>query len=102
MIFESLYASAQRGELLLVEGGMCHWHLRRDGQLTILEIISLQPGVGSRMLQYLAARPGAKTLFAKCPVDLPSNAWWLKRGFTLVRTERTRTGRLLNCYELKL
>ena len=44
MIFETLYESAQRGELLLVNGGMCHWHLRRDGQLTIREIISTRPG----------------------------------------------------------
>ncbi len=35
MIFEALYESAKRGELLLVEGGMCRWHLRRDGVLVI-------------------------------------------------------------------
>lgn len=39
MIFETLNESNERGELLLVNGGMCHYHLRRDGQLTIREII---------------------------------------------------------------
>jgi hypothetical protein len=30
MIFEALHDAAKRGELLLVSGGFCHWHLRRD------------------------------------------------------------------------
>lgn len=41
MIFETLCESAKRDELILVDGGFCHWHLRRDGQLTIREIIVL-------------------------------------------------------------
>ena len=44
MIFESLMDSVERGELLLVDGGFCNWHLRRDGQLTIREIWLNQPG----------------------------------------------------------
>ena len=102
MIFETLYESAQRNELLMVEGGMCHFHLRRDAQLTIREIISVRPGAGSEMLSVLRRIPGARTLFAKCPVDLTSNAWYARRGFVLVRVETTKTGRALNCWELTL
>jgi hypothetical protein len=102
MIFETLYESAQRGELLLIDGGMCHWHLRRDGQLTIREIIATRRGAGSEMLTVLRRVPGARCLFAKCPVDLPSNFWYAWRGFVLVRVETTKTGRLLNCWELTL
>lgn len=102
MIFETLYESSRRGELLLVEGGMCHWHLRRDGQLTIREIISTRRGAGSAMLQTLKFVPGALSLFAKCPADLEANAWYAKRGFTLERVETTKSGRQLNCWRLVL
>lgn len=102
MIFDSLYDSAQRGELLLIEGGFCHWHLRRDGQLTIREIISTQPGAGSRMLAALRQVPGATRLVAKCPARLEANRWYARRGFTLVRTEATRRGAPINVWELGL
>lgn len=102
MIFDALYESAQRGELLLVDGGFCHWHLRRDGQLTIREIISTQRGAGSRMLDTLKRTPGATCIVAKCPAHLPSNAWYQRRGFGLVGTETTRTGKGINVWHLAL
>ena len=102
MIFETLYESSQRGELLLVNGGLCHWHLRRDGQLTIREIISTKPGAGSQMLSCLKSTAGALSLFAKCPVDLESNAWYAKRGFVLEGVQTTKSGRELNCWRLIL
>lgn len=102
MIFETLYTSAQRGELLLVNSGFCHWHLRRDFQITIREIISTRPGAGSEMLEILKQTPGATSLFAKCPVDLESNQWYAKKGFILETTETTRTGRKLNHWRLAL
>ena len=102
MIFETLHESAQRGELLLVDGGMCHWHLRRDGQLTIREIISTRPGAGSLMLRRLEATPGATSLYAKCPADLPANDWYARRGFVLEATETTKSGRALKCWRKAL
>lgn len=101
MIFETLHESAQRGELLLIDGGFCHWHLRRDGQLTIREIISTKPGAGSAMLTELKRQP-AQSIFAKCPVDLAANEWYRRRGFELETTETTRTGRELNHWRLRL
>lgn len=102
MIFETLYESAQRGELLLINGGFCHWHLRRDKQLTIREIISTRPGAGTEMLETLKQMPGAQSIFAKCPVDLPANNWYRRRGFTCEGTQTTRTGRKLNQWRLQL
>ena len=81
MIFETLYESAQRGELLLIDGGFCHWHLRRDGQLTIREIITTRKGAGSEILEILKRTPNAIALFAKCPQELPANNWYQRRGF---------------------
>lgn len=102
MIFESLYAASKRGELLLVPGGICHWHLRRDGQLTILEIIATRRGAGSQMLTRLRRTVGATCMVAKCPVDLASNGWWGRRGFTVTRVETSRSKRLLNVWRLEL
>ncbi len=104
MIFETLYESARRGELLLIESGFCNWHLRRDGQITIREIITTRKGVGigRAMLAILAQTPGATSLFAKCPSDLRANDWYAAQGFALERTETTRTGRRVNCWRRAL
>lgn len=102
MIFETLYESAQRGELLLIDGGFCHWHLRRDGQLTIREIISIRPGAGSEMLAVLRITPGASSLFAKCPTDLAANNWYARRGFVLESEEVAPSGRKLKLWRLNL
>lgn len=101
MIFETLFESSQRGELLLIDGGLCHWHLRRDGQLTIREIISTKPGAGAAMLAELKQKP-ATSIFAKCPVDLAANSWYQRRGFSLEGTETTTSGRELNLWRLRI
>lgn len=97
MIFETLYESSKRGELLLIDGGFCHWHLRRDGQLTIREIISTRPGAGKEMLDRLKSIK-ASSIFAKCPADLQSNEWYKNMGFVLVGQEETTSGRVLNLW----
>jgi hypothetical protein len=98
MLFEALYASVQRGEVLLIDGGFCHWHLRRDGQVTIREILSTRPGAGQEMLACLRRTPGMRCLLARCPADLASNDWYRRRGFVLAATETTARGRLLNVW----
>jgi GNAT superfamily N-acetyltransferase len=109
MIFETLNESNERGELLLVEHGMCHYHVRRDGQLTIREIIVQRDhqgqGVGRLLLNLLkkkARAAGATSLFAKCPAELPANGWYAAMGFALDGTETTRSGRTLNLWRLQL
>ena len=102
MVFEILYPAAQQNELILIDGGMCHFHLRRDGQLTIRTIISTKLGSGSTMLSMLEAVEGAIFLYAKCPTDLPSNAWYQKKGFSLDKVETTPSGRQLNCWKKPL
>jgi len=100
VIFETLWESARRGELMLVDGGLCHWHLRRDNQLTIREIISTRPGAGTEMLIKLQAA-GADSIFAKCPADLEANNWYEKKGFELEGEEVTRSGRVLKLWRLR-
>jgi GNAT superfamily N-acetyltransferase len=106
MIFETLWESAQRGELVLTTGGLCHFHLRRDGQLTIREIIVLPEfqglGAGTEMLKILQKKKGVKSIFAKCPVELEANEWYRRKGFALEGTETTKTGRELNLWRLSL
>ena len=105
MIFETLSDSAKRGELLLIRGGICHFHLRRDGQITIREIISTRPGAGGEMLEMLkqtAVKAGATSLFARCPDDLPANGWYAHEGFLLSGSEVAKSGRKLNKWRLPL
>lgn len=102
MCFEQLDDARKRGELILLDGGMCRFHLRRDGQLTIHEIIGTRPGCGAEMLGRLRQMPCATSILAKCPADLSSNAWYQRRGFTLEATEQTKSGRTLNVWRLIL
>lgn len=102
MIFEALWEASKRGELLLVEGGFCHWHKRRDGQLTIREIISTRPGAGSEMLARLKLVPGITKIVARCPADLEANAWYARRGFQKTASQLTKTGREVLTWELGL
>lgn len=106
MIFDALNESAERGELLLREGALCHWHLRRDGQLTIREIIVLpevrRMGKGRKVLEYLRARPGVSSIYAKCPADLPANEWYEAIGFTEEKPQITRSGKTLRCWRLAI
>jgi GNAT superfamily N-acetyltransferase len=107
MIFEVLFASSKRGELTLVDGGLCHWHLRKDGQITIREIIVVPEkqgiGIASRMLEKLEKVKGATSIFAKCPTDLSiANRWYKAKGFDLAATEITRSGRELKHWRLEL
>ncbi len=106
MIFETLFDSSKRGELLLIAGGFCHWHLRRDGQLTIREILvnteAQGQGIGTRILEELRHKPGATSLFARCPADLTANGFYRKKGFVLEGTETTPRGRRLNLWRLYL
>jgi hypothetical protein len=96
VIFETLYESARQGELILIDGGYCRWHLRRDDIIVIYEIIATRRGSGSEMLAIL--KMYGKPIQAKCPVDLPANKWYERRGFDLARTEQTRSGRKLNVW----
>lgn len=107
MIFETLHESAKRCELILVDNGMLHYHWRRDGQITIREIIVLPEwqgaGIGRLMLKRLTlAYPNATSIFAKCPADLPANGWYARMGFVQEGTETTHNGRVLNLWRLPL
>lgn len=102
MCFENLYESYQKGELLLIDGGMCHWHLRRDGQLTIREILATRRGAGKEMLGVLQKVAGAKCLVAKCPEDLESNFWYEKSGFQKIAIENAKSGRKINVWRLEV
>jgi GNAT superfamily N-acetyltransferase len=105
MVFDLLVKSAGQGELILVHGGFCRWHLRRDGQVTIYEIFVLPEmrrlGIGRSMLSRLFV-DGASSIFAKCPCDLDSNSWYERMGFVLEGHEVTRTGRELNLWRFHI
>lgn len=96
MIFESLYGSSQKGELLLLNNGFCRYHVRKDGQLTIYEIISQKKGVGSKLLKRLEYVPLITSIFAKCPVNLDSNLWYAKNGFVKETVETLSSGSQVN------
>jgi hypothetical protein len=102
MCFENLYESSKRHELLLIDGGLVHFHVRRDLQLTIREIIATRPGAGSEMLEQLRRVPDVRCIVAKCPADLPSNAFYARKGFVLDHTEQAKSGRGINVWRLEL
>jgi GNAT superfamily N-acetyltransferase len=100
MIFETLSESAARGELLCLDGGFVRWRRRRDGQVTIHEIVvqrdRRRTGIGEALISYLKRWSGGTSILAKCPADLAGGqAFWAAMDFVRAGTEMTRTGRLL-------
>lgn len=95
MIFNYLYEHSEKGNLILIEGGMCVFNIRRDRQLTIYVIISQKPGAGTKMLNILKEKD-CDSIFAKCPVELDSNDWYRKRGFILENCEELSSGKKVN------
>lgn len=85
MIFSALWESAKKEELLLIEGGYCRFHIRRDGVLKIYEIISTKKGAGTQLLQLLQEK--GRDIEAKCPKEYESNKWYQKKGFQLQKQD---------------
>lgn len=106
MIFNALNDAAERGELILVDGGLCHYHLRRDGILTIREILVLPErqgqGIGRAILNQLRTVPNARVIRAKCPAALEANGWYRAMGFEIAYVDQTRAGDRLFVWELAL
>ncbi|ARB06142.1 N-acetyltransferase [Dinoroseobacter phage vB_DshS-R5C] len=98
--------AAEAGHLKIVDGGLLEFKPRRDGQLTIYTIVATKPGVGSQLFKWLldyCREHRVQFIQAKCPVDLPSNAWYEKKGFELACVEKTkRSGRELNVWRYPL
>lgn len=97
MIFDVLWEAAQRGLLILVDGGICRYGIRRDRFLVIYEIIVLPGvqgrGVGTAILAQLKGIEHIKGILAKCPARLAqANDWYATRGFKKIATEKTRRG----------
>lgn len=81
MIFVVLNQAAEDDEVIFVEGGMCHFSLRRDKTiLTVHEIIVVpryrRQGIAERMVQRLREENPGYTLKAECPCEYPSNKFW--------------------------
>ena len=89
MIFQALNESANRGELILVNGAMCRYHIRKDGVLVIREIIVMpserRKGLGRSIVRSLKLQ--SNLIIAKCPFAYESNAFWEKVGFSLKSTD---------------
>lgn len=103
MIFEPLHESNLKGEFY---GAYCHWHLRKDNQITIREIEVEKgewgQGQGRAFIERLKQVPGATSLFAKCPADLPANEFYAHMGFVCEGEEITKSGRQLKLWRLTL
>ncbi len=94
MIFTALSEAADRGELLLIDAGMCRFHLRKDGVVTIHEILVLPKArrcnVGRRLIVEVQRRHPHAVLRARCPTQThdgrvgEANVFWKHLGFTLV------------------
>lgn len=91
MIFPALMEAADRGELILVDGGMCRYHCRRDGVVTIREVIVLPckrgKGIGRKLCNMVRARVGpCVKIVARCPASYESNGFWERIGFVKVES----------------
>jgi len=97
-MYSQLYESFLKGQLILIEDGICRFNIRKDGYLVIYDILSMKPGSGQRMLSMLKEK--GLPILARCPIGFDSNHWYEKRGFVLQGKEYTRSGKELNVWIL--
>lgn len=87
MIFVALSEAADRGQLLLVEGGLCRFHRRRDGVVVIRELLVLparrRQRIGRGLVQEVLCRAGNLPVQARCPAAYEANGFWAAMGFRL-------------------
>jgi GNAT superfamily N-acetyltransferase len=85
MIFTALAEAADHEELLLVTGGLCRFHPRRDGIVTIRELLVLpamrREGIGRALVEEVQRRHPEAILRAVCPINYPANGFWHHIGF---------------------
>lgn len=97
----SIIDAIKHHDLICVPYGFCLFHTRRDNQITI-HYIDVHPeysgqGIGQRLLNILkiiAKHRQKNLLLAKCPIDLPSNKFYLKNKFILSDIQEGRKRRL--------
>jgi len=86
MIFAALDEAARKGELILVDGGLCRFHRRRDGCVTIREVLVLpsrrRAGLGRALVALVRRLEPGRPLIARCPAWSEANAFWSALGFT--------------------
>jgi GNAT superfamily N-acetyltransferase len=92
VIFVALSEAADRGELLLVNGGLMRCHRRRDGVVVVHEIIVLpgwrRRGVGRQMVNEIRhAYPNA-VIRAVCPAEYEANEFWKALGFVIAEYKK--------------
>lgn len=105
----ALKEAEQKNTLEVIPGiGFCNYHHRRDRQTTIYEIAVDKGHAGKgwgRLLFYRvlcdAIEKKQKSIFAKCPVDLASNAFYEHLGFKHEGIEQGRK-RQLNCWRYSI
>lgn len=95
MIFAALNEAADRGELRLIECGLCRYHKRRDGTVVIRELIVLPccrgRGRGKALVQEIQHL--GLPLLVRCPADYPSNGFWRHIGFELAESGKVNVWR---------
>ena len=105
----ALESSELKGELEVIPDiGFCHFHHRKDSQVTIYEIAVLEDrqkeGWG-RILFYRvlasAIEHKKSKIVVKCPVHLESNGFYQSLGFKLIKVDPGRKRRL-NIYEYNI
>ncbi len=94
MIFAVLSEAAGRGELLLVDGGLCRFRRRKkDGVVVVHEILVLPShrgrGIGRAMIEEVRRRYPGAPIRAVCPLRYSANGFWAHLGF-LAQTQGTR------------
>jgi len=95
VLWSALLAGIERNEVHVADGGsilgFVHWHLRRDGWVTIYEIATAMPGKGiGTMLLHSVPKP----LQLKCPEGAMANGFYRRMGGNLVATVDGRKRRL--------
>lgn len=101
MLTSILLQARNSNNLILVDGGICRFTRRGDGSIKILDILSIQKGAGTRILEQVKNMNPTR-IIAHCPLEWESNDWYRNHNFRLIGQELSPKGKSLNVWELNL
>lgn len=100
MDFTILYESMLQGNLILLDGALCRYKFKKNGQITIYSLLSYKKGQGRFIINQLMLK-NPKSIFAKCPEEYESNGFYQHLGFTK-ELQEVRKGKIINHWRLKI
>jgi hypothetical protein len=97
MVFQTLYDSYKRNELIMLDGAFARYRKKKDGSIVLYEIFSNGNGQGRKIIDMLLERTDTYVML-KCPETEEANNFYHHLGFVCIDKYVTKNGTVLKVW----